>query len=177
MDALAKVIRTQDGRSYELKLLNNQIVTRHVSKLVSIKANYNSAKCQNIDPFQLPGVKDIILPSEITSRFEVNLPRFEVDIDDEKAEIDDKKVDIDDKKVDIDDEKVEDNDDNVSSINAGQQILPLSYSRNAEISDTTVPVVPVISEVNDELQRAEERERAEQLESELNALESDPAGV
>ena len=52
MDALAKVKRTQDGRSYELQLLNGQTVTRHVSRLVSTKANYNSAKCQNIDPFQ-----------------------------------------------------------------------------------------------------------------------------
>ena len=138
MDALAKVVRAKDGRSYELKLLNDQIVTRHVSKLVPTSANFNNTRCQSVDPFQIPEITDLIVPSQVDAKFKMDLPRFESDINEDE---------------------VEDDVNNVSDIKVEQQTVPCSYSRLAENPDVTVPVE--VSDIVHETTQDEDEKRAE----------------
>ena len=50
IDSLARIRDTKDHRTYSLTLLNKSIITRHVSQIVSTKANFNTTNFQNIDP-------------------------------------------------------------------------------------------------------------------------------
>ena len=60
-----------------LQLLNKEIITQHISSLVTIKANYNSVKHQNIDLFQIPSLEDLIIPSQLSSPFDTNIQNFQ----------------------------------------------------------------------------------------------------
>ena len=69
IDSLARVRETKDSTTYALTLLNKKIITRHVSQIVSTKANYNTTQFANIDPFQIAYVEDTLLPSDFKSKF------------------------------------------------------------------------------------------------------------
>ena len=53
VDSLARIKETKDSTTYALTLLNKKIITRHVSQIVSTKANYNTTQFANIDLFQI----------------------------------------------------------------------------------------------------------------------------
>jgi len=130
-------------------LLNGKSVTRHISDLVSTRANLRCAKVQNIDPFQLPSVADIILPSEVNSDFHANLPRFHNDV--------------------VDDDNIEDV---LDLSNDKNKLLPLITPPGAGSSDSIVPTVPIVPDVADE--DREEHGVAEQLQQSMNAVEHVP---
>ena len=79
VDSLAWIKETKDSTTYALTLLNKKIIIRHVSQIVSTKANYNTTQFANIDPFQITYVEDKLLPSDFESRFNEPLLKFHDD--------------------------------------------------------------------------------------------------
>ena len=69
IDSLARVIESKEGRNYALQLLNKEIITQHITSLLTTKANFHNVKHQNIDIFQIHTCHDIIIPSQLSSKF------------------------------------------------------------------------------------------------------------
>ena len=108
IESLAKVKRTLDGRNFELELLNKKRITRHISALVPTRANHNLTQTQNIDPFQIINCEEVIVPSQVSSKFGLNLQQF--------------------------DEDGHNDDENVDHDNSEQLILPLIFQPSDPVS-------------------------------------------
>ena len=63
----------EGGRTYQIQLLNNQKVTRHMSSLVSTRCNIYDCQTQSLDPLCLPQTQDVIPPSMLRSKFDAYL--------------------------------------------------------------------------------------------------------
>ena len=147
LGALAKVKATVDNRNFECVLLNGNSVTRHVSALVSTRANISNTMVQNVDPFQLPQVSDIILPNEVISDFDANLPKFTDDIHDGE-------------------------DDDLKDVNAVKEsVLPL-FPSDAGVDDAVVPIV--INDVLSDADKRQEKQSAEVLQRKMNDAVKEP---
>ena len=76
-EALAYIINIDTGgRSYLVKTLDGQILTRHLSALVDTKANRLEQKAQVIDLFQLPSWQEAMLSDDFTVKFDLFLDKF-----------------------------------------------------------------------------------------------------
>ena len=67
-----------EGRNYQIQLLNKKSVTRQIHQIVPTQANFNICKNQSIDPFQLPDTSEIIVPSMVSSKFDLNIDKFDI---------------------------------------------------------------------------------------------------
>ena len=79
--ALARITHVAEGgRSYQLRLLNNKTITRHLFSLVPTQCNTNyfSPSTQTLDIFCLPSVEETIVPSMTKSKFDCYLDTFDV---------------------------------------------------------------------------------------------------
>ena len=79
LNSLARVTMVLEGRrNYQLRLLNNKIITRHLFSLVSTHANANHFSSQTLDLFCLPTVEEIITPPMSKSKFDAYLDDFKI---------------------------------------------------------------------------------------------------
>ena len=80
LSSIAKITHVADGgRNYQLRLLNNRTVTRHLYSLIptACNANYfNTSK--NIDIFCLPTAEEVLVPSMTRSKFDNFLDTFDL---------------------------------------------------------------------------------------------------
>ena len=81
MDSLARVKDTLDFTTYSLTLLNKKVITRHVTQIVSTRANFNTSQFQSIDPFQINYVEEMWTPSDFKVNFKDHTLQFENDND------------------------------------------------------------------------------------------------
>ena len=76
-EALAYIIKSQDGgRKYLVRMLNDQILTRQLSNLVSANASKNQLEVQCIDPFTIVDWKQAHLPDDFNVKFDLFLDKF-----------------------------------------------------------------------------------------------------
>ena len=68
----------EGGRNYQLRLLNNKIITRHLFSLVPTDANANYFSSQTLDLFCLPTVEETIIPTMSKSKFDAYLDDFKI---------------------------------------------------------------------------------------------------
>ena len=80
LHALARFTHVAKGGSnYQLRLLNNSTITRHLYSLVPTQCNTNYfASTQTLDIFCLPSVEETIIPSMTKSKFDCYLDTFDV---------------------------------------------------------------------------------------------------
>ena len=79
LHALARItLVLEGGRNYQLRLLNNKIITRHLFSLVPTDANANYFSSQTLDLFCLPSMEETIVPNMTKSKFDVYLDEFSV---------------------------------------------------------------------------------------------------
>ena len=77
--ALARITHVAKGGSnYQLRLLNNRVITQHLYSLVPTTCNTNYFSTQTIDIFCLPTVEDTITPSMTKSKFDCYMDTFNV---------------------------------------------------------------------------------------------------
>ena len=69
---------SKGGSNYQLRLLNNRVITRHLYSLVPTHANANHFSTHTIDIFCLPTVEDIITPNMTKSKFDCYMDTFNV---------------------------------------------------------------------------------------------------
>ena len=76
-EALAYIVKSQDeGRNYFVKTLNGQILTRHLSAIVSTNASKKQLEVQCIDPFTISDWKQAHLPDDFNVKFDLFLDKF-----------------------------------------------------------------------------------------------------
>ena len=78
LSSLARVTHiSEGGRNYQLRLLNNKSITRHLFSLVPTNCNtYKTQSNQTIDIFCLPTVGDTIIPNLTKSKFDSYINSF-----------------------------------------------------------------------------------------------------
>merc|ERR1712243_387338 len=79
MGALARITHVSKGGSnYQLRLLNNRIITRHLYSLVPTHVNANHFSTHTIEIFCLPTVEDVITPNVTRSKFDCYIDKFNI---------------------------------------------------------------------------------------------------
>ena len=69
---------SKGGSNYQLILLNNRVITRHLFSLVPTTCNTNYFSTHTIDIFCLPTLEDIITPNMTKSKFDCYMDTFNV---------------------------------------------------------------------------------------------------
>ena len=79
LHSLARITMVlEGGRNYQLRLLNNKIITRHLFSLVPTNANANHFSSQTLDLFCLPTVEETIVPTMTKSKFDAYLDDLKI---------------------------------------------------------------------------------------------------
>ena len=69
---------SKGGTNYQLRLLNNSIITRHLYSLIPTQVNANYFLTNTIDILCLPTAEDVITPSMTRSKFDAYMDSFNV---------------------------------------------------------------------------------------------------
>ena len=77
--SLARITHvSKGGTNYQLRLLNNSIITRHLYSLIPTHVNANHFLTHTIDIFCLPTVEDVITPNMTRSKFDAYMDNFNI---------------------------------------------------------------------------------------------------
>merc|ERR1712243_246290 len=77
--ALARITYVSKGGSnYQLRLLTNRVITRHLYSLVPTHVNTNHFSTHTIGIFCLPTVEDVITPNMTRSKFDAYMDKFKI---------------------------------------------------------------------------------------------------
>merc|ERR1711895_123809 len=69
---------SKGGTNYQLRLLSNSIITRHLYSLIPTQVNANYFLTNTIDILCLPTVEDVITPNITRSKFDTYMDNFNV---------------------------------------------------------------------------------------------------
>ena len=69
---------SKGGSNYQLRLLNNRVITRHLYSLVPTYVNTNHFSTNTIEIFCLPTVEDVITPNMTKSKLDCYIDRFNI---------------------------------------------------------------------------------------------------